>query len=576
MSMATTHERVDQFTIEIIKDALTAVSDEMFAVMQATAKSPIIYEALDFACGLTDAQGQLVTQGNGLTGFLGTLTHSVSRVIETTGGEGLLPGDVFIMNDPFAGSGTHQNDVVLVKPLFGTVGQVAAYAVCKAHWMDIGGSAPGSVSATATENYQEGLLLPCVRVYRAGEPVRELLDLIALNVRFPEAALGDMHAQRACLEIAQRRFEELCVRYTDDVVLTSIEALLDHGERLTRIELGKLPKGVFEAEDTIDDDGLGNGPFRLAVRVTISEDSFVCDFTGTAPQSPGPANLPHAGLVSAARAIFKAITGPQIEANEGCFRPLEVICPEGTILSAVRPAPVSIYYETQGHATDVIWKALAAVVPQRLTAGHFLSPNVVLVGGTHPALGDEPYLLIETHAGGWGAGAAKDGESGLVAAGCGETYVWSVELTEARYGVHIERYGLDAVEAGAGEHRGGLGIVKEYRMLSDAELTTTLGRVQTRPWGVGGGLDGSPNAVRVEHADGRVADLGRTQRYALGAGDLLSVITGHGAGWGPPHERPVERVVEDVRDGYVTPAQAARDYGVVLDPKTFAVQGLER
>jgi N-methylhydantoinase B len=557
-------QRADLFTVEIIKDALTAVSDEMFATMQSTAKSPIIYEVLDFACGLTDRDGQLITQGNGLTGFLGTLTYAVKTVVEGVAADDLAPGDVFLMNDPYGGGGTHQNDVVLVKPLF-RGDDVLAYAACKAHWSDIGGMTPGSMSTTATEGYQEGLLLPCVRVYRRGEPVQDLLDVVARNVRFPEIAFGDMDAQRACLEIAQQRFGEICERYGDDVVLQAMEALLDHGEQLTRDELAKLPKGVYEAEDTIDDDGLGNGPFRVVVRVTITEDSLTCDFTGTAAEAPGPINLPRVGLIAAARMVFKAVTGPEIEANDGCFRPLRVVCPPGTIVTASRPAPTSLFYETQVHAAEVIWKALAAAMPDRLTAGHFLSPSIIILAGTHPAKGDAPYLLGEMQAGGWGAGADKDGESALVCVGNGESFVWSVEVTEAHYGVRIESYALDPAAAGAGRHRGGLGVTKEYVLLSDAELTSTVGRHDSRPWGVDGGREGSSNLVRVQHADGRVVELGKTQRYALKAGERISVVTGHGAGWGPPEERSADQIFEDVRDGYVTAAQAARDYGVVVD-----------
>src|SRR5258707_11127051 len=280
---------VDLFTIEIVKDALVAIGDEMFIALQRTSKSTIIYEVLDFASGLTDANGQLITQGNGVTGVLGPLTFAVRSVLEKFGLERLHPGDVIITNDPYGGGGTHLSDVSLIVPIF-YEGQLVAFSASKAHWTEVGGKDPGSWTTDATEVFQEGLQFPCVKLYEEGRPVQSLIDLIAANVRLPDMTLGDMYAQAASLRLGERRFQELCDKYGLDVVLSSIEALMDYGERMTLLELEKIPPGVYEARDMIDDDGIGHRPFPVCVKITITDDEFICDFTGTHPQVTGPVN----------------------------------------------------------------------------------------------------------------------------------------------------------------------------------------------------------------------------------------------------------------------------------------------
>jgi N-methylhydantoinase B len=562
---------IDPFTVEILKDSLIAIGDEMFVALQRTSMSPIIYEVLDFGSGLTDAKGQLITQGNGVTVFIGTLTHAVRYTLEKFGADGLAPGDVVMTNDPYLGGGTHLSDVTLIVPIF-SEGELVAFATSKAHWTEIGGKDPGSWTTDSTEIYQEGLQLPCVKLYEAGRPVQGVIDVIEANVRLPDMTLGDMYAQSAALKLGELRFGELCDRYGADVVLGSMGALLDYGERMTRLALAELPTGVYEAETMIDDDGLGNGPFPVCVKVTITDDDFVCDFTGSHPQVPGPVNCSVTGLHSGARTLFMAVTDPNIPVNDGCFRPLRIVCPPGTIFSAERPAPVSTYWETLNYVTDLLWKALAPVVSDRLPAGHFLSVCGSVVAGAHPDTG-ELFLLVEPHAGGWGGGAAKDGEQGLMCVADGETYMVPIELLEARYGVLVDEYALDtAPDAGAGRHRGGRGCVRAYRAVAaEIFVTATCGRHKFVPWGVDGGQDGSRNGVRFLHADGRVVERGKCARYRLEKGEVVQIVTGTGGGWGDPRMRPVEAVVEDVADGYLSREQAERDYGVVLHPETLEI-----
>jgi N-methylhydantoinase B len=558
---------VDPFTVEIIKDGLVAVSDEMFIALGRTAMSTIIYETLDYACGLLDDEGQLFTQGNGVTGFLGVLTFAIRHTLEKFGRDGLADRDVIMVNDPYYGGGTHLSDVVLVVPIFHR-GALVAFSACKAHWTEVGGKDPGSWTTDAIEVFQEGLQFPCVKLYEQGRINQALVDVIAANVRLPQMTLGDMHAQAASLRLGARRFTELCEKYGWPTVRASIDAQLAYGERMTRLELAKLPDGVYEAEDLIDDDGIGNGPFPVRVRITIDGENITCDFTGTHPQVPGPVNCTLPGLHSGVRTIVKAITSPEIPVSEGCFRTLRVICPPGTIFNAERPAPVSTYWETMNYVTDLMWKALAPVVPDRLPAGHFLSVCGIVLAGNHPETGDL-FLLVEPQAGGWGAGTAKDGEQGLMCVGDGETYLIPLEVAETRYGIRVDQFALNDNDAGAGRFRGGYGCVRDYRAETDVTLTATFGRHKYVPWGTDGGQAGSRNVVQVFRLDGSEEVYGKCARLPLKKGEVARLITGTGGGWGDPLQRPVEDVLADVREGYVSAAQARDVYGVTVDPGTL-------
>ena len=564
--MAKAKQAIDPFTLEIIKEGLGAIGDEMFVTMQRTSMSTIIYEVLDYAVGLTDAKGNLITQGNGVTLFLGTLDFGARSVLDKFGAENLKPGDIYITNDPYSGGGTHLSDVSILAPIF-YEGRLVAFAANKGHWTEVGGMAAGSWTTNSTEVYQEGLQFPCIKLFDQGEPIQSLLDIIRANVRTPEMSIGDMYAQVASMRIAERRFQEMCSKYGVDLVLRGIDALLDYGEQLTRQELKKLPDGVYEAVDTIDDDGIGNGPFEVRVKVTVAGDRLICDFTGTHGQVPGPVNCARTGLYSAARAVLMALTDPSIPASEGCFRALEVICPDRTIFTCSRPAPVSTYWETMLYAADLIWKAMARVLPDRLPAGHFLSVCGTIVAGPHPDTG-ELFLLVEPQAGGWGAGADKDGENGLVCVGDGETYIIPVEVCETRYGVLVDQFGFDIADGGAGKFRGGRGLVRDYRITAkEAWFTGTFGRFKYLPWGMQGGAQGSRNYTKLIFADGREPEVfGKAAQYHLRQGDVARLITGSGGGYGNPLERPVEKVQEDVKNAYITLEQAKKEYGVSLDP----------
>lgn len=570
--------QTDPFTLEIVKDSLLASGDEMFIALAKTSMSPIIYEVLDYACGLTDAKGQLLTQGNGVTGFIGMLSYMVKETLNKyDNGKDLKPGDVLIINDPYEGGGSHLSDVGLVMPIF-YEGEIIAFSANKAHWTEVGGKDPGSFTNDAVDIFQEGLQFSCLKLYDGDVLNEPLVEMIRANVRFPDLSIGDMWAQVAALKTGEKRVREICDQYGKEVIIDSINYLLDHGETLSRQELQKLPKGTFEAKGSVDTDGLGNGPFPIQVKVTISDDEFICDFRGSSPQVPGSVNCSFTGLASAIRTLFLALTNPGQDVNDGVFRPLKIVVDEKSIMSAERPAPVSNYFETMLNCLDTVWKALAPHVPERLAAAHFLSVCSVTLSGDHQDT-DEPFLIVEPSVGGWGGAQGQDGLSGQFCILDGETYNVPVEVAETRYGVLIDEYSMrnEGNGKGAGEFIGGKGVIRSYRAMSDNQSATiTYGRNLTTPWGIDGGYEGSQNEFSVIKANGEVdGPFGVYPRYPLQKNDVLQLKTGTGGGYGDPLKRPAEQVASDVKNEYCTVEEARTIFGVEVDSTTFEYKELE-
>lgn len=547
------------FTCEIIKNALVAIGEEMFIALKRTSMSPIIYEALDYGIGLTDATGQLISQGNGIPGFIGTLDGAVRSVMDKFPLSDIFPGDMFITNDPYGGGGTHLSDVSMIMPVFHQ-GRLIAWTANKAHWTELGGKDPGSFSSDASDVYQEGLQFPTVRLYDRGRINEAVMDIIAANVRLPDMTLGDLHACAAALRVGERRLLSIVAKYGEETTNDAIERLLEHGEAMTLAAFASLPRGVFYAEDVIDEDGLGNGPFTVKVKVEIGDGRFVADFTGSSLQAQGPINNTLCGLQSAVREVFMGVVRPGISANAGCFRPIEVICPPGTICTAQRPAPVSAYFESMVAAADVIRRALAQVLPDRLIAGQLGSVCSMVLNGRNSITNNE-YIMVQPLVGGWGAGHDKDGENGQFCVGNGETSNIPVELTERSYEVLVERYGFHHEEGGAGRHCGGRGVMLDYRILSpNAWVSTFFGRGITPPWGIDAGHEGSCNYAEVISAHGATVRFSRANRVALEAGDLLRLVTANGGGWGPAKARSLKAIQDDIKNEYISVEQARRYY----------------
>ena len=555
----------DPFTLEIIGDMLRASAVEMFITYGRSAQSPIIYEVLDMGCGLISAEGELIAEAEGVPGFVGCLGFAVREVLDKFGVDALQAGDIYASNDPWGGGGTHLSDVVLVMPLFHE-GRLVAFAANKAHWTEVGGMAPGSWTTDSTEIYQEGLQLPALRLYHAGKPQQDLLDILEANVRLPQMTLGDMHAGIAALHAGARGVAAICEKYGAAALLEAIALLLARGESVARERLAALPDGAWFAEAWLDDDGIGDEPQFVCVRVSIDGERFVADYSGCAPQASGPINTTSVGLMVVVREMFKCLLDPHFPNNDGFFRPIEVICPPGTLFTAQRPAPTSTYWETGAYAAELIWRAMYPVATERLPVGHHLSICGTIVSGA----GEDgaPWVLVEPQAGGWGATHRRDGQSGLVPSGDGETYVMPVEVCETRYPLLVDQFAFNTEAGGAGRWRGGFGLIRDYRVTSSqAHLTASFGRFRFPPWGAGGGADGSHNAIEIIPAghDEAVLRTGRCARQPLRRGDVARLITAVGGGYGDPLQREPGRVAADLREGYLTPERARAAYGVVFD-----------
>ena len=564
MTSTISYQQTDPFTVEIIKSGLNAVGDEMFLAMARSSMSPIIYEVLDYAVGVTDDNGNVISQGNGVTLFIGVLSEAVKAVLRKFGKENLNPGDIIALNDPYVGGGTHLSDVCMVMPIYHE-GEIVAFSANKAHWTEVGGMAPGSWTTDSTEIFQEGLQFPCIKVFENDTPSEAIMDLIKANVRTPDMTIGDFHAQAASLRLAGRRIQELCTRYGIGSVREAISAMFTHGEQVARDALKRMPKGVYTASMNIDDDGLGGDSIPVQVKITITDDEFLVDYTGSAPQARGPINTSWTGLTIGTRCLWLAICEPHYTVNEGIFAPLRVVCPPGTVFTSDRPAPTSAYWESLLYITDLIWAALAPHMPDRLPAGHYNTVGAAITTTFHPDT-DDFTIVVEPNVGGWGGRSDSDGPSGMFCVGNGETFNPPVEIAEKKFGLEVYRYAFNTEDPGGeGEFRGGRGVRREYKMLHEngGTFTITLGRNKERPWGVNGGHPGGNNYVQITRADGTVEPtFAKAARVKLNKGDLVSIRTASGGGWGDPKNRPKEKVLADVRAGVMLPNVAREVYGI--------------
>ena len=554
--MSQISDRHDPITIEIIQDSLGAITDEMFATMRKTAMSSIIYEVLDFGVAITDARGNLASSGNGIPPFVGMLDWAVRTILRKHHAAGQIrQGDIFVTNDPHQGGVSHMNDVALLLPVFDE-GDLIAWVANKAHWVDIGGMSPGSINPDATEIFQEGLQLPEVKLFENGEPIQPVFDIIKANSRLPDTTLGDLWAGVASMRAGEKRLLELVGKYGRDVFFFALENYLDYGEAVSLRALAALPKGTFEAEDFLDDGR------KLVAKITMTDDEFIIDLRGNPPQDRGPFNNSYASSLVHAQVLFKGVTSPDTVANAGTFRPMKLVTDEGSMFNATYPAAMGLYYECGVRILDVMWKALAPHVPDRLTAGHYGSVCGTIVGGIHPETG-KPHSFIEPEIGGWGAGAGKDGDSAQYTGAHGDTFNCPVEVNEARNGIHIDQYAFNDEPGGDGEYRGGKGICLDYRIRGrDWWITAMYSRGKYPPWGLRGGGDGSYNYIQIRRKDGTEERYNSCTGVPLESDDVIRVITATGGGFGDPRKRPREKVREDLKNEFITVRQSREIYGL--------------
>jgi N-methylhydantoinase B len=550
--------KIDIFTLDIIQNSLQAIADEMFEAMRKAAMSPVIYEVLDMGTGITDAHGEIASSGAGIPAFVGVLDKAVKQILIQHPAPGEIEdGDVFITNDPHSGGVTHLNDVVLAMPVFAE-GRLLAWTANIAHWNDISGMVPGSLSTEATEIFQEGLRLASVKLISRGQPIRSVLQILRCNTRMPDFMEGDLWAGVAAVRSGALRLQVLSAKYGIEVFLTAMQEFMNLGEKISLRALRDLPATHLHQQEMQDDGRLFN------VSIQISERELIIDLRDNPDQCAGPTNLSRDGAVVAAQMAFKALTAPQGVTNGGTFRPLRVLTRPGSLFDAQPPAAEGFYFENLIRVHDLILRCLAQRFPDRLPAGNFASVCATIIGGVHPDTG-RVFTLVEPEIGGWGAEPGRDGNNAVYSGLHGETYNCPVEVCEARYGLYVERMELNDAPGGHGQFRGGRGLLIDYRIRSDASfLTCGYTRAVIPPWGLEQGLDGTPNYVEVTRCDGTQQRYAMASSISLDAGDLVRVRTGAGGGYGSPSERNRQAVLDDLKNGYVDTETARTIYGVQI------------
>jgi len=549
-------EQYDPITIEIIQSSLQAAADEMFAALRHTAMSAIIYEVLDMGTGITDRHGELAGSGAGIPGFVGVLDKTVKWILGKFNKPGDIEhGDIFITNDPYSGGVTHLNDVVLVMPIF-VEGDIVAWTANIAHWNDVGGMVPGSMSTNANEIFQEGMILAGIKLFSRGKPIQSVFEVLTANCRMPDFLTGDLWAGVASIRVGERRVQEIATKYGKDVFIHAVEEYLDYGERVSLSALKRLPKGKFSLAEEED-----SGQY-YKVTVEIRDDEFIVDLSDNPDQDKGPFNMSRDEAVVACQIAFKNVTSPGKVANGGTFRPLRVLTRRGSLFDPIYPAAMGIYYELSIRLHDLILRAIAEHMPDSLPSGGFASICGTLFGGIHPDTG-RTYAVIEPELGGWGGSARSDGNPGQFSGFHGETYNCPAEVAEARYGVTVDYLSFHDDEGGEGYHRGGKGVRIDYRIRSDnAWLTVAYTRSIVLPWPLRGGRPGSANYVLIVRNDGKMERHAVVSGLTLNTDDVIRVMTGTGAGWGDPLKRERELVKADLKNGYINQHQAEKYYGL--------------
>ncbi len=557
--------RTDPARFEVVKNALYSAAEEMKIVLAKTAYSPLLKVAGDYSCGIFDVAGNMVAQGPDLPIHLGSMPDAVRAVVRAF--PEVRPGDVFIHNDPYQG-GSHLPDVNVVAPAFHE-GRLLGFGCVRAHWPDIGSAQPGSYGAV-TEIYGEGLRLPPVRLYRDGEPDPAIEAIIFANVRTPVERLGDLRAQVAANTRAAQRLRELAVTYGTDELLQIMQDVLDYSETMMRKALSALPDGEAEFTDIFDGDGvIGRGEttdetFKVHIKVTKRGDTITADFTGSDPAVAGPMNAPLTVTASGVFCALKMIADPKslIPPNSGCWRPVTVTAPPGSVVNAQHPSPV-VYanHEMSHRIADMVMAALFSITPRTVMAGSQGTSAVITFGGIDYRSGDR-YVSYESVKGGFGARPDRDGIN-AVASTVSNMSNTPIEILEMSFPLRVEEYALVPDSGGAGKYRGGLGVRRVWRVLENASnAAVCCERSVTPPFGLDGGLAGGSARIELAVATQDVQVLNSKGGFAAPAGSLVTLQAPGSGGYGPAAQRDPEAVREDLADGYVSAEQARAVYGI--------------
>ena len=532
---------VDPISLEVFKNLFISVSEEMGVALQRTAYSPNIKERRDFSCALFDPQGRMVAQAAHVPVHLGAMPASVKAAIDSFTGS-LRPGDVVILNDPYLG-GTHLPDITLVAPVYVTEDgerYLAGFVSNRGHHADVGGMTPGSLPLS-TELYQEGTIIPPLKLARGGRLNREVVQLICRNSRTPDERKGDLAAQFASIRVGERRLKEIVARYNLETTLEHMEALLDYSERLTRAAISRIPDGSYHYMDYMDDDGLTDQPVPIAVTITIDGDEMAVDFTGTSPERPGCINAPLAVTVSAVLYMVHCIVGMEVPPSQGCLRPVSIIAPRASLINPEPQRGVAGgNVETSQRVTDVLLAAMSQALPELIPAASQGSMNNLLIGG-HDLARDKPFVYYETIAGGMGARPTKDGVSGIHTH-MTNTMNTPIEALEFVYPLRLQRYALRSGSGGDGKFTGGDGLVRDVEFLARARVTILSERRRFAPYGLHGGHHGERGENVLFRGGYEEVKLSGKEVLDVEPGDVLSIRTPGGGGWGAPASSHVGRV----------------------------------
>lgn len=519
---------LDPIDLTVFSSLFASVAEEMGVTLCRAAYSPNIKERRDFSCALFDDQGRLVAQAAHIPVHLGAMPEAVRVARERVT---FAPGDLVIFNDPYLG-GTHLPDVTMVSPVFygeGEQRELVGYVASRAHQADIGGMSPGSMPLS-TELYQEGLIIPPVKLVAGGQTNQAVLDLIYRNVRTPVERAGDFAAQMAAHRTGEARLAELVTRYGLAKVREALAAVMDYSEAATRAALRELPPGEYLFQDQLDDDGVTSTPVPLQVRVTVADGALTADFTGSAQEQRGSINAVLAVTLSAVYYVVRCLTGEEVPVNDGCFRPIQVVAPEGSVVNARPPRAVAAgNVETSQRIVDLLFGALAQALPERIPAASCGSMNNVTIGGTDSNL--RPFVYYETIGGGAGAGPHGPGLSG-VHTHMTNTQNTPVEALEFVYPFRVVEYSIAAGAGGPGLHQGGDGLCRVYEFRCPATVTVVSDRRQFGPYGLQGGEPGAPGVNQLRRKGGSWETLLGKARIEVVEGDQLRIITPGGGGWG--------------------------------------------
>jgi N-methylhydantoinase B len=553
--------KVDPINVAVVQNNLISIAEEMKRTMIRCAFDPVIYEVLDFGCAILDAHTNTLAQGVGFPLFIGALGPATKQCVEYIGEDNLEPGDVFVSAAGHI-SGAHPPDAILGSPIF-YGGKLFGYAATKAHWLDIGAMVP--YPTNSTDVFQEGLRLPPVKLYKGYELQSDIRDIIQWNSRMPYGLWGDIQSQIAACRAAEKRTGELLDKFGMDYTLACIDEMYAHGERVARAAIQQMPNGSWSIEDYLDDNGVDlETPVKIKVTLTVADDEMIFDYTGSADEQRSPMNCPFISTKSVSRLTMKALTTPHLPAHEGCFRPLKVIAPAGSLFNPGPMAPTMLYCWPAMQSIDITTRLVSQFMPEKVAAFSAADLCALFIYGPHCERTGRPWMIAAPHPIGMGADMHSDGESCLLHHSESGTRNVPIEVEESRDPILIERYELRQDSGGAGLYRGGLGLQRDFRLLAPGAAITLLERGKFPHWGCKSGKAGARNYVLISSSRQGEFEVLKSPEIGLDKGDVVSNRTGGGGGWGDPLERAPEKVLEDVVSGYVSPSSATEDYGVVI------------